>query len=420
MLIEGINDYEGTIIRSFRINGLPINKAVVEGLKDLRYAGTRMKQEDVTLTYNGTLLEEGRDYTVSYKNNDKAGSATITFTGKGGYSGTLSKSFRINKAFVTRHPFEIEDSYPYLKGGVKPLPLTDLVYNVDYTLSYKNNTKLGEDTALVIIKGKGNYEGTIEKPFSITRKDLDDIILQIPDRVYTGKVNTWKSTPVLTDTDGKKLSAGTDYEKEISYTFNGRELDKNDILEKNDIVTVTITGKGNYEGTLISSYRIVEADFSKATVTIPVKYYTGRPITLLNSEIKVVLNKVTLSPSDFDIVPGSYENNTAKGTAKVTLKGKGNYGGYKTVSFSIKQRSFGMTLHFDPNGATSGSMNDLVIYKDTKLPNCNLKKVTEGRTWTFKGWSETLNGELRYRTGDLYDYSIFKAGQTVTLYAAWE
>ena len=37
--------------------------------------------------------------------------------------------------------------------------------------------------------------------------------------LYVNKVNSWKSTPVLTDTDGKKLSSGTDYSKDISYTY---------------------------------------------------------------------------------------------------------------------------------------------------------------------------------------------------------
>ena len=416
VFIEGINDYEGTIIKSFKIKGLSISKAVVDGIKDLRFTGKELKQDSMTLSYNGTELIEGTDYTVSYKNNTKAGTATITFTGTGGYAGTLKKSFKINKAFLARHTFTIDESYPYLKGGVKPLPETDLVYNTDYTLSYKNNTKLG--TASVTIKGKGNYEGTIEKTFTIIRKGIEEVDIQIPDKVYTGKTNTWKSTPVLTDSNGKKLTAGTDYEKTISYKHNGKELGKNDILQKDDIVTVTITGKGNYEGNIESSYRIVQANLSKATVTIPAQYYTGRPITLLKSQISVRLNKQTLSDLDYDII--SYSNNTGKGTAKVTLKGKGNYGGYKTVSFKIKQRSFGMTLHFDTNGATSGTMADLVIYKDTKLPKCSLKKVVDGRTYTFLGWSETAGGELKYRTGNLYDYSIFKAGQIITLYAVWE
>lgn len=42
-----------------------------------------------------TTLREGVHYTVSYKDNIKCGTATITIKGKGSYSGTLKKTFKI-------------------------------------------------------------------------------------------------------------------------------------------------------------------------------------------------------------------------------------------------------------------------------------------------------------------------------------
>ncbi len=425
--IEGIGSYEGSITKTFKINGLPINKATVRGITDVYYSEEPAVQSGVKLFYGTVQLVEGKDYSISYKNNTKAGSATIGFTGMGGYTGTLNKSFKINKIFLPQKDTEVvldadegRNTYYYTKGGVKPLPVVTfdgklLVLNTDYTLSYKNNTKLG--TGTVTIKGKGNYYDSITESFVIKQKDLYSVNVQVPDKVYTGKVNTWKSVPVLTDTDGKKLSVGTDYEKEISYLFNGKELDMNDILQKGDVVNAVITGKGNYAGTLHASYRIVEADISKATVTIPVQYYTGKQVKLLKSEISVKLNNKILNASDYEIV--SYENNIAKGTAKVTLKGTGNYGGYKTVSFKIAQRSLGITLHFDPNGATSGKMNDLVIYKDTKLPKCSLKKTVSGKDAQFLGWSLQKDGPVVVGDVGTYVYDGDLAGLNVTLYAKW-
>jgi hypothetical protein len=42
---------------------------------------------------------------------------------------------------------------------------------------------------------------------------------------------------------------------------------------------------------------------------------------------------------DFEVVPGSYVKNINKGTAKVAFRGINGYGGTKTVSFKIGQRS---------------------------------------------------------------------------------
>ena len=276
--------------------------------------------------------------------------------------------------------------------------------------------------------------------FDITAKPIDDdsITVRFPDRVYSTKANAWKSVPVLTDSSGKKLSAGTDYNKTITYTYaydtkvldgsskskpevlrrQGEEILKSDILPVNTVIKATINTNGlkvnNYTGEVTKTYRIVTADLSKASVTIPVKYYTGRPVTLSKSEITVKVNKQILSSADYDII--SYENNTAKGTAKVTLKGKGNYGGYKTISFKISQRSLGITIHFDGNNATSGSMKDQIICK----PNVAVTKNAFKRTgYTFLGWSIHRDAVASGKDGFIFPYDSKYAGYTFILYAIW-
>ena len=53
------------------------------------------------------------------------------------------------------------------------------------------------------------------------------------------------------------------------------------------------------------------------------------------SEIEVIDNGTALSPSEYEIV--EYKNHNKEGTAKVTIKGLGKYGGEKTISFKIKK-----------------------------------------------------------------------------------
>lgn len=53
------------------------------------------KKPSVTVRYSGKKLKKNRDYTVSYRNNKKRGTAKVIVRGKGKYTGTVTKTFRI-------------------------------------------------------------------------------------------------------------------------------------------------------------------------------------------------------------------------------------------------------------------------------------------------------------------------------------
>ena len=212
----------------------------------------------------------------------------------------------------------------------------ELVKGSDYTLSYRNNTKPG--TATLTIKGKGNYQGTLTAEFTITTSDLNALSASAKDKAYSKKKDAYKSAIVIVDSNGKKLKAGTDYDKKLTYTVDGQEVPAKSVLPAGTLVKVTATGKGNYTGTVEAYYRVVAADIKNAKVKVPAQVYTGSEIEVDKAEISVKLNGEQLSAEDFTIV--SYENNVNKGTAKITLQGLGNYGGTKTVKFKIVQKSF--------------------------------------------------------------------------------
>ena len=71
-----------------------IAKASVSGLKNKTYTGKVITQTPVVKLGNKTL-KSGTDYTVSYKNNKAVGTATVTVTGKGAYTGTVKATFKI-------------------------------------------------------------------------------------------------------------------------------------------------------------------------------------------------------------------------------------------------------------------------------------------------------------------------------------
>ena len=53
------------------------------------------KKPSVTVRYSGKKLKKNRDYTVSYRNNKKRGTAKVIVRGKGKYTGTVTKTFKI-------------------------------------------------------------------------------------------------------------------------------------------------------------------------------------------------------------------------------------------------------------------------------------------------------------------------------------
>lgn len=68
--------------------------ASVSAIKDQKYTGKAI-QPSVTVKVGSTVLKKQTDYTVSYKNNIKTGTASVTITGRGNYTGTISKNFKI-------------------------------------------------------------------------------------------------------------------------------------------------------------------------------------------------------------------------------------------------------------------------------------------------------------------------------------
>ena len=120
----------------------------------------------------------------------------------------------------------------------------------------------------------------------------------------------------------------------------GADVDKNDIIHAGTVLEVTVNGKNNYTGTIKGEYRITQASISGASVSIPKQTYTGQEITLREDQITVKVKGKQLDIDQYEIVPGSYKNNVKKGKASVTIKGVDNYGGTKTIKFTISAKGF--------------------------------------------------------------------------------
>lgn len=351
-IITGMGNYKGSKSIDFKIKAsAKISEAGIAMTFEPAtpvYMGEPVKPRSYTLVYDRQELKEGEDYKVSYKNNNKAGTASVIFTGIGRFTGTAQRTFKINAGDITQASVEsLQADYPYQVGGAKPKPKVvlgnrTLVEGTDYTLSYRNNNKVG-NTASVTIKGKGNYKGNLVRNYAVTVQDIANLKVVATDKAYQSKANIYKTKVQVIDLNGKPLRAGTDYSKDISYIYangpsQGNPVIKTDIIPVGTLiqVEVRVANPGNYQGIAYGTYRIVQADISKAKVNVDTQIYTGRKVKPKKNQIHVSLANTFLGENDFEIV--SYENNVKQGTAKVTIRGIGSYGGTKTVNFKIRKK----------------------------------------------------------------------------------
>jgi len=134
-----------------------------------------------TLTYNGMTLKKGTDYTLAYKNNTGAGKASVTITGKGNYSGSVTKTFTIKPASIAKATMSVP-ALACTGKALTPQPKVKvggatLKQGTDFTISVKNAK--GKAVALknlknagaytVTAKGKGNYTGSVTATLNVNK-----------------------------------------------------------------------------------------------------------------------------------------------------------------------------------------------------------------------------------------------------------
>ena len=151
------------------LSKISISKASVT-LSTSTYAyDGKAKKPGVTVKLNGKTLKNGTDYTVSYSNNTKVGTAKVTITGKGNYTGSVSKTYSIKNNFKKATISGISNKSYTGKNITQSITVKyngkTLKNSTDYTVFYSNNKNIG--TATVKVAGKGSYTGTITKTFKI-------------------------------------------------------------------------------------------------------------------------------------------------------------------------------------------------------------------------------------------------------------
>ena len=281
-------------------------------------------------------LKAGTDYTVEYstKNFKDVGTIDVTITGIGNYTGTVTRTYKITPKSVTA----TADNKSKVFGETDP-KLTATVAGTlgDDTVKYTLSREDGEAVGKYEITGKGdklqgNYSVTyVAGTLTITSQSIDPgtdpekpnpdytgaKVNSPKDSVYDGKEHKW--SPTVTDKT-KTLELGKDYTVEYStsdFTNVGT-------------IEVTITGIGNYSGTVKRSYKVTPKEYT-VTTDSATKTYSGTALTA-GGKVEGIVSGETV---EFTTTGSQTEVGTSKNTYELVWKSA------KATNYTLAKESIG-------------------------------------------------------------------------------
>lgn len=237
------------------VNMVSVSPALVEGdiLTTITLTpSTSSVTTNGTITPSAVVIKNGtEDRTANYNVTYVAGTLTITEESLTGAAVTVA----VPAAGYTYDKTAKEPGVTVVLDG------TTLVKGTDYTVTYNNNINAGTDTAEVIIKGIGNYSGTITKKFSIAK------VVLVPEVTVTSKVydgTTAAEVLVEADPSNKVLDGDSVVVTGTKGTFASKNAGAN--------VTVLIEA-GTISGTNVTNYDVQMPTSATGTITT-------RPVTV--------------------------------------------------------------------------------------------------------------------------------------------
>lgn len=305
-VVTGIGGYSGKLTGTYNIKPTPASQ--LRFIKDANLVAYAIGGAKVGLIVkNGsTVLEEGKDYKIAYKNNVKvfktfADTASFTVTLKGNYTGTYTDTFLIARSIISKHA--TAEATDVLKGSK--------VSKSVITVTGENGKKLSAGR---------DYAKAIKYYYTLDGAEFDYDLDKNGELVVDESARELKSTDVIPDIDE-----------------NGDSIDE---------IYVVIHGINNFDGYTATSFRVVDKNISTAIAKTRAQAYTGRAVEPVGAAVfERIYVKDAKTRMETELVEGThyeivgYANNVKRGSAKITIRGIDEYGGTKTFSFAIGQSS---------------------------------------------------------------------------------
>jgi uncharacterized repeat protein (TIGR02543 family) len=267
--------------------------AKVNSPSDKVYDGNEHKWIPTVTDKADKKLKAGTDYKVEYSTSDftNVGTVEVTITGKGNYTGTVKRSYKVTPKEYTVTTDSATKTYSgtaltaggkvegivsgetvefTTTGSQTEVGTSKNTYELVWKSAKATNYKLAKESiGKLTVKAKSIVPDDKDTPES----DKTGITVSEPsDSKYDGKEH--KEVLTVTDTKtGKELVAGTDYS--VTYSSD---------LVNAGTVKVTVAGLGNYTGSFTKTYKITKRSVTLTSATVG-KVYDGSALT--NTDITV-------------------------------------------------------------------------------------------------------------------------------------
>ena len=425
--INGNSNYKeksGSVIVTIKKYDLSTN-GIIGTINDQTYTGSEIKPTPLVTASMSNLgvatLVNNTDYTYSYSNNINAGTtsnpyATVNVTGKGNYTGTKSKTFKIIKAtnptVITANDLTYNAAEQTLVTSSKEqgyicYSLSAVPTSCSANSALAKGTNAGTYTVYYLISGNSNYNsksGSVKvsiKQYDISKTATIGII---NDQVYTGNAIKPTSSVTVPIPTGKTTTLVNNTDFTYSYSNNTNIGTAN----------ITITGQGNYTGTKSTTFKISQKASLCTITSVPSLKYPSNATGSIQFKCTGD-GKITVTSSSTGVIEVTNTGTTGAGlkgitagTSKITVsQAAGNYEA-SSASADVTVTYSQYTVTLDGNGATTqGSTTAVATYNSTTLSTITnpIREYAITYDMGTTGLTKPDNGKVECRLNGWYTSS---------------
>ena len=354
--------FKGSVEKHFTITAADLSGCTFAPIADVTY-NTKAHTPEVTVAISGRTLEADKDYTVSYASNVNAGTATVTVTGKGNFTGSANTTFTIAKADLNLSVYTISSLCTETEVKTSTLPSNFFL---------ADETETGFSIALTAAGGDAIFT---QEPAVVDGENM--ITYQLNGGTGEATFNV-TVTPVSVN-----YKAGT-------YDLKIQAYDKTNVSNR----IVFESGSAVYTGSGIK--------YEKATIA-------GHSSGMRYTYAPDVATGATLDAAGLPLTVGTY-------TVTATYSDASSYG-YKTATFTITKATPTGTPSFTKIETSGKTLADTKLTVGTirpagtiawDLPLTTVLKDGKEYAWTFTPTDThnytTLTGKLIPYVDDGTDY----------------
>lgn len=373
------------------------------------YDGTP-KTPAVSVYYNGILLSENVDYSLTYSDFVVAGTAKVTVTGINSYTGSVTKEYTIKPITFNSKNLSVtfdKTSLVYYDSAVHPVMYVSfngqpLVQDVDYKVTYSKNNAPGRAT--VKITGIGNFAGSVSKTFIISPQKVNSVSIAknsaTTATVSWGKVDKVSGYEILKYDVNKNSFVHAVYASADSTSYQFTKL-QNSALH-------------SY---IVKAYKTIDGDkyFGEQSDAVSVFIKPAKAqltsVTMKNSTLNVEWKKLDCAGYEIIYTTDSKfkkglktvkikNSNTTKKAIKKLKKGKKYY---------VKVRAYAVNNGEKLYGSKSTMLSS--YFSNVYSTYCSYYVNNKDRTTNLKIASKKINGTI-IQPGETFDFNKVVGSRT--------